>query len=367
MVKRTLSLVLIVVMLLGLVGLSHAASLPFKIGLITGTVSQGEEEYQAGVKMVARYPNSVMHVTYPDNFMQEQETVIGQIVQFAMDPEVKAIIVVQAVPGTTAAFKTIKEMRDDILLIMGLPHEDPDMIAGVVDFALETDQLRRGNNIVQLAKQMGAEKILHYSFPRHMSMELLALRYNNMKQEAEKLGLEIIDVTAPDPMGDAGIPGTQQFILEDIPRQVALYGENIAFFGTNCAMMEPAIKASLDTGMIFPEQCCPSPAHGYPGALGIEIPAEKSGDIDFLLQQIGEKIAEKGRSGRFATWVAPINMVFVEAGVEVAIQAIEHGLDLSDRDAVESAVYDATGLKISLARYSEGSNFYLVIADSIIF
>lgn len=365
--KRKLSLVLVLVLLLGAVGLTEAASLPFKIGLVTGTVSQGEEEYRAGEKMAAKYPGSVIHVTYPDNFMQEQETVIGQIVQFAMDPQVKAIVVVQSVPGTTAAFNLVREMRDDIVLIMGLPHEDPDMIAGVVDFAMETDQLRRGNNIAQIAAEMGAKKILHYSFPRHMSMELLAVRYDNMKQEAEKLGIEVIDVTAPDPMGDSGIPGTQQFILEDIPRQVAIHGTDIAFFGTNCAMMEPAIKATLDTGIIFPEQCCPSPAHGYPGALGIEIPADKAGDIDFLLAQISEKVAEQGRTGRLATWVAPINMVFVEAGVEVAIRHIQEGLDFADQDAVEQAVYEATGVKLSLARYTEGSNFYLVIADSIIF
>lgn len=365
--QKKLSLILVVVLLLGIAGVSQAESLPFKIGLITGTVSQGEEEYQAGVKMAERYPGSVIHVTYPDNFMQEQETVIGQILQFAMDPQVKAIVVVQAVPGTTAAFNTIREMRDDIVLIMGLPHEDPDMIAGVVDLAMETDQPRRGNNVVQLAVEMGATKILHYSFPRHMSMEMLAVRYDNMKKEAEKLGVEIIDVTTPDPMGDSGIPGTQQFILEDIPRQVAQYGEDIAFFGTNCAMMEPAIRASLDAGIIFPEQCCPSPFHGYPGALGIEIPEDKAGDVQFMIDQITAKVAEYGRTGRFATWEAPVNMVFVEAGIELAIQNIQNGLDFSDQDAVEAAVYDATGVTLSLARYSEGNNFYLVIGDSVVF
>ncbi len=365
--KKRLSLFLVLVLVLGVIGVAQAAALPFKIGVVTGTVSQGEEEYQAAMKMAARYPGSVEHVTYPDNFMQEQETVIGQILQFAMNPEVKAIVVCQSVPGTTAAFKTIREMRDDMVLIMGLPHEDPDMIAGVVDFAMETDQIRRGGNIARLAKEMGAEKILHYSFPRHMSMELLAVRYNNMKEEAERLGIEVVDVTAPDPMGDAGIPGTQQFILEDIPRQAAIHGENIAFFGTNCSMMEPAIRASLNAGIIFPEQCCPSPIHGYPGALGIEIAEDRKGDIDYIIEQISAKVAEEGRTGRFATWVAPINMVFVEAGVELAIQHIQNGLDFADQDAVEQAVFDATGIKITLNRYIEGSNYYLVIADSVIF
>jgi len=132
--------------------------------------------------------------------MQEQETVIGQIVQFAMDPEIKAIVVCQAVPGSTAAFSTVRDMRDDIVIIAGVPHEDPAVVAPFVDLAMETDQLRRGASIAQLAAEMGAKKILHYSFPRHMSMELLAVRYQNMKDEAAKLGLEVIDVTAPDPM-----------------------------------------------------------------------------------------------------------------------------------------------------------------------
>ncbi|NLL49156.1 MAG: DUF3798 domain-containing protein, partial [Firmicutes bacterium] len=125
--------------------------------------------------------------------------------------------------------------------------------------------------------------------------------------------------------------------------------------------------ASLDAGIIFPEQCCPSPFHGYPGALGIEISEEHKGDVDYIIEQISQKVAERGNSGRMATWVAPINMVFVEAGVELAIQSIQNGLDLSDQAAVEKAVFDATGIKLSLNRYKDGANFYLVIADSVIF
>ena len=41
------------------------------------------------------------------------------------DPDMKAIIVNQAVPGTTEAFRQIKEKRPDILCIAGESHEDP--------------------------------------------------------------------------------------------------------------------------------------------------------------------------------------------------------------------------------------------------
>src|SRR5258706_15168898 len=51
----------------------------FKIGVMTGTVSQGEEDFRAAQQVKAKYGSRVTAVTYPDNFMQEQETVIAQL------------------------------------------------------------------------------------------------------------------------------------------------------------------------------------------------------------------------------------------------------------------------------------------------
>ena len=72
---------------------ANASTEGFKIGLMTGTVSQNEEEFRAGQQIAAKYGNRVKHVTYPDNFMQEQETVIAQLTGLAADPEVKVIVV----------------------------------------------------------------------------------------------------------------------------------------------------------------------------------------------------------------------------------------------------------------------------------
>ncbi len=273
----------------------NVEALDFKIGIVTGTVSQGEEEFRAAENMIAKYgKDSIKHVTYPDKFTEEQETTIAQITGLAADPDIKAIIICQAVPGTAAAIDKIKEERDDILFIAGVPHEDPETISARADIVLETDNLKRGETIVSLAKEMGAETFVHYSFPRHMSMELLAQRRDIMKETCEELGLKYVEVDAPDPTGDAGISGAQQFMIEDVPRQVEKYGKDTAFFNTNCSMQEPPlIKAVLDAGAIYPEQCCPSPYHAYPGALGIEIPEEKAGDVNYMLEQIKEKKLKK--------------------------------------------------------------------------
>ncbi len=203
-----------------------------------------------------------------------------------------------------------------------VPHEDPSIIAKKADLSFETDNLSRGKTIIQLAKQMGATHFLHYSFPRHMSMELLAQRRDIMIEECEAQGIEWVFVTAPDPMGPDGIPGAQKFIMEDVPRQVEKYGKDICVFSTNCGMQEPLIKSALDTGAMFAEQCYPSPPHGYPGALGLDV-AGMAGDVSKILPAIEDSIVEKGGAGRFATWPVPINMVFLRASVELAMGAVE--------------------------------------------
>jgi hypothetical protein len=340
-----------------------------KIGLITGTVSQGEEEYRAAEAMIAKYGSDViLHATYPDNFMNEQETTISQIVSMASDPAVKAIVICQGVPGTAAAIDKVRALRDDIFFIVGVPHEDPLLISEKADLVLETDNLARGKTIIELADKMGATHFLHYSFPRHMSYELLAKRRDIFKAECEKRGIEFVFVNAPDPTGDAGIPGAQQFILEDVPRQVEKYGKNIALFSTNCAMQEPLIRSALNEGAIFPEQCCPSPYHAYPNALGIEIPEDKAGDVDFILEAIEEKITEGGGAGRFATWKTPANMAIIRASVEYAMGVAKgeiNGFDAAK--AEELLAKEAGNIQVKPFDKEKAPNFLMFVGESIIF
>ncbi|HBK67850.1 MAG TPA: hypothetical protein DDZ91_04345, partial [Firmicutes bacterium] len=115
-----------------------------------GTVSQGEDEYRGAEAAIKKYPDLIKHVTYPDNFMQEQETYIAQITGLAADPEVKAIVINQAVPGTVAAIRQVRESRPEMLFIAGEPHEDPPMIEPVADVCLIPNNPARGETIPQL-------------------------------------------------------------------------------------------------------------------------------------------------------------------------------------------------------------------------
>lgn len=341
----------------------------YKIGIITGTVSQGEEEYQAAQNMAAKYGDMIVTATYPDNFSSETETTIANVVALASDPDVKAIVFCQAVPGAAAAIDKVRETRPDMLFVAGVAAEDPATIASKADIVMLVDEISMGSSIPTKAAEMGAKTFIHYSFARHLSYATIAARRELMIEKCKELGIEFVDVTAPDPTGDAGVSGAQQFILEDVPRQIAQYGKDTAFFSTNCSMQEPLIRSILEQGAIYPQQCCPSPYHGYPAALNIDVSGH-AGDVQYMLDSIDEKLTAAGQEGRMATWGVPVNMLMVEAGVDYSIEFLEGRtsgrLDEGVLNGIVNRIAGGEG-KAQLTKYNENGvqleNYYMILCD----
>ena len=278
----------------------------YHIGIVTGTVSQSEDDLRGAEELIKRYGSVasggiIQHVTYPDSFMDQQETTITQITTLAADPLMKAIIVNQGVPGTAEAFRRIKEQRPDIMLFAGEPHEDPLVIQQSATLAISADFISRGYTIPWAAKQLGADTFVHISFPRHMSYESLGLRRQIFEAACKDLGIKFVFVTAPDPTSDVGVAGAQQYILEQTPQWINQYGKNAAFFCTNDAHTEPLLKQLFTYGGMFIEADLPSPLMGYPGALGIDLSAE-AGNFPAILKKVEAAVVDKGGSGKFGTW-----------------------------------------------------------------
>ena len=282
------------------------ADAPFHIGVATLTVSQAEDTYRGAERLIKEYGDvanggMIKHVTMPDNFMSEMETTISQIVGLADDPKVKVIVVDDAIPGTTEAFRRVKEKRKDILCFAGEPQEDPNVITSTADFAIGVDNIMRGYLIINTAKKLGAKTFVRISFPRHMSYELLSRRRAIMEQACKDLGLKFAFETAPDPTSDVGVAGAQQFILEKVPAWVQKYGKDSAFFCTNDAQTEPLLKQVAKQGAIFVEPDLPSPLMGYPGAFGIDL-KDEAGDWPAIMKKVEKAVIDAGGKGRMGTW-----------------------------------------------------------------
>jgi len=338
----------------------------FKIGIITGTVSQGEEEYQAAQNLKEKYGDMIVTATYPDNFSTETEQTIATVTGMAADPEVKVIVFVQAVPGATAAINKVKETRDDILFISGVCAEDPGVIAEASDICMLVDEIAMGTTIIDQAQKQGAKTFVHISFERHLGYATIAARQQGFKDRCAELGIEYVEATAPDPTGDAGVTGAQAWITENIKVYVDEYGKDTAFFSTNCSLQVPLIQQCAELGAIYPQQCCPSPYHGYPSAFNISTEGHE-GDVPYILEQIKAKVAEYGNTGRMSTWEVPINMMMIEAGVEYGIKWAKGEItDRCDEEALLAEMKKIAGDETTISHYSDETtgeldNFFMIL------
>ena len=346
----------------------------WKIAVLTGTVSQGEEEFRAAEKAVETYgADHVITATYPDNFMSEMETTVSTLVGFASDPDVKAIVMCQAVPGAKAGFDKIREMgRDDMLLIAGTPQEDPDVIAAAADIVMYADEVAQGDTIMEKCADWGIDVLIHYSFPRHMAMELIAGRHELLQKNADALGIELVDVTAPDPTAEAGLSASQQFILEDVPQQLKKYeGKKVAFFTTNCGMQPSLQAACLDEPNAFYTQpCCPRPSHGFPATLGLELAV--GGDDEEALHQIALKLQEHDAVGRYSTWASPVAMTVIEIGCEYAKGFIDGTITSRNDGAKLAEMFNAKIEGAKVANYTDVKgntleNYYTILLAPVDF
>ena len=353
------------------------AEADYHIGIVTGTVSQSEDTARGAETAIARYGaaekgGKIVHITYPDNFMQEMETTISQIASLADDPKMKAVIMGEGVPGTVEAYRRIREKRPDILLLTNSAHEDPEMVAEVVDLALETDIVARGHLIVLAAKQLGADKFMHISFPRHLSYEIISRRRNIMKETAKDLGMEFIDMSAPDPVSDVGVAGAQQFILEQVPNWLEKYGQNTAFFATNNSHTEPLLKRIAEKGGYFIEADLPSPTMGYPGALGIKFDESEKGNWQAILKKVEKSVIDANGAGRMGTWAYSYSFTGVLSLTDHAMNVIEGKCEMLDFDAfIETLKANTPGAGWNGSYYIgvdgvEKENFLMIYQDTYI-
>ena len=349
--KKVVSLLLALVMALTLVacgdkntgdtnnpGTTGDDAPAYRIGIVTGSVSQSEDDRRGAEAFQAEYGEDMVKLAiYPDNFTEETETTIQTIVNLSADPLMKAIIVNQSVPGVTEAFRKIKESRPDIICIAGESHEDLPEIGSAADLVCNNDFVSRGYLIIRTAHELGCDTFVHISFPRHMSYETMSRRVAIMKAACEEFGMKFVLETAPDPTSDVGVSGAQTYILEQVPAWAEKYGQKAAYFCTNDAHTEPLLKRLLECGGYFIEADLPSPLMGYPGALGLDL-SQEAGDFDKILAKVESAIVEKGGADHFGTWAYSYGYT-LSAGLALhAKNVIDGKSELLDMDDVAAAL-----------------------------
>jgi hypothetical protein len=246
------------------------------------------------------------------------------LADIASNLDVGAIVINQAVVNTNAAIDAVREIRgDDIFIVVNSAAEDPRDVYARVDLSLDVNNPDIGALFVQQAVAMGAETIVHYSFPRHMAIPMLATRRDNMAAAAAAAGIAFHDLPSPDPMEEGGMAASQLFISQDVGRQVAEFGVDTVFFSTNCGQQIPLLQQVLIYGAMYVQPCCPSPFHAFPQALGLAAVGEEAAGL-FTVGEIVDltraAIVEAGMQGRLSNWALPGSMAYTHVGFMYAVE-----------------------------------------------
>lgn len=346
----------------------------FHIGIVTGSFSQSEDDRRGAQAFQDKYGSDMVTLAiYPDNFTEELDTTIQIIVDLAEDPDMKAIIVNQAVDGTTEAFRLIHEKRPDILCIAGEAYEDFVDIGAQADLVVNYDFISRGYLMIRSAHELGCDTFVHISFPRHLSYESVARQVAIMKAACEEFDMKFEMVEAPDPTTEVGVPGAQAYITEHVPEWVDKYGQNSAYFCTNDAHTEPLIRSLLECGGYFIEADLPSPLMGYPGALDLDL-NQYAGDFETITAKVEEAVVANGGAGRFGTWTYSYGYTVSAGLAEHAKNVIEGTSDLNNIDDLAKAYkvfspgVDWNGSGYADAETGDRSdNIFLIYQDTYIF
>lgn len=350
-------------------GEKESDSEEYHIAIVTPTLSTSEDEFRAGEEMADKFPDIVTHLTLPENFETEVETCISTIVSAADDPLMKAVVVISGQSGLIPAFQQIKEKNSDIITISAPIYDEPDMMSEYIDLNIDTNWIKRGETIPTKAKEMGAKTFVHYSFPTHLSKPLVSARKDMMQETCEKLGMEWVEVITPDPQTGDSVEAMQQFLREDIPRQIEKYGADTNIFGSNCPMYDVILDEALELKFIVAEQCCPTPTQAFPTVLGLEIAEEDATNFDKINEMITEKVDAAGMQGRISGWPIPVTIYMPEFGVYVAMEMIENGFDPLEIDNLKALTQEKFGIDADYEKLEDNGttydNYFVFIMESI--
>ncbi|MDR1607407.1 MAG: DUF3798 domain-containing protein [Deltaproteobacteria bacterium] len=357
---------------------SYTTVSPYQIGVVTGTAEQGGEDLLGALEMEKRYGQAekggmIKRLTYGDDYLENPDSTAALIASLAEEPLIKVVVVNQAIEGTAEGFRRIKAKRPDIFCLAAEPFEEADVITATADLAIATDFISRGYLIPYSAKTLGAETLVHLSFPRHMEIEGVKRRSDIMAQASKDLGINYVLDEVLDPVGPQGSQEAIKSVSRVVGELLAKHGPKTAFFCTNDLLTTPLIKEVAEKGGFFVEADIPSPLLGYPQAFSLDI-EPFLGQWNLVLKKVEEAVVAAGAGGRLGAWSYPL-------GFSQTAGLVEFGRLLAENRALisDTPVFLETLDNLSPGSNWNGSylndpksgkpwrNFFLVYQDTYVF
>lgn len=313
-----------------------------KVAILVAPQTQYPEDYAAAMAVQKEYPDSVIVKEYADS--RTLKAGDGEIItlseQIAADSTVGAIIYARATQFTDDAIYRAKSVNSQIVTVAIEPEDNIEHVADVATLVLTCDWNAAAADMVNAAKNAGAEYFVFFSVLRHTESKLVLKEADAFRAACETAGIRFCSANGADPIAAEGIPHAEKVIREQLGQlelNKEISGNNVALFSTDSSVQSALVELAESKGMIYLSPNFPSAYGGMDTHFDVAAP-KKITDTDTHVSDL--KKAVKGAEGRYAVYNYSLMSDTVNAAVYCAFDFLNgttNNGNLSDRIALRYA------------------------------
>ena len=374
MLKRILSVLLIAVLVFAMAScgkkkqeekFSEELKLPDKkVAVLVAPESQYPEDYRAAKALEAQYPDNVVVKEYADSrvLVPGDAEIITLSKELAADDSIGAIVYARATQFTYTAIQRAKEINNSLYTIAVEPEQSLNDIYSEASLVLTADWIKYSKEIVDTAKDLGAEYFVFFSFDRHVSSNpLYAQIKKSIADECYNKRVEFVFENSQDPNYSGGVEKAK-FAIKD--RIVKLFdskkikGTNIALFSTDSSVQSVLVEEAAKRSLIYVSPSFPTPYNGIAEYLDIPLPEDLS-DTDAYFETVSSKVnSEIKDGGRFALYTYTLASTLTKAAVYSAFDLLTGEAKVETAaDKASVRLKDAAGKnKLSIEKYGPAAS-----------
>lgn len=295
-----------------------------KVGVLCSPLSWGEENFRMVEKCMEKFgEDKIVVTTLPED--ADAQTIVSQASTMASEPEIGALVINEAVPGSIAAADAAKAINSELLVIMVNPSEDPPEVSKSADLGVMTVF----EELTIAAAEQAAEKdceVLVLEVPvDQQGMERAQMRINACQEKCDELGIELVTNSLPSESDANTRPQMIQAAKEDVYNKLAEYGDHVGFmsFSSFCATGIFTALCEEGRGYIVGT---PDPGPFGPGfmdAFNITADADHILDMDWTNKAIADALAKKNMAGHFCNWEIPYFSTMMYGSIAYALAYLD--------------------------------------------
>lgn len=333
-----------------------------KVGVLCSPLSWGEENFRMVEKCVEKFGEDRIEVTtLPED--SDAQTIVSQASNMASEPEIGALVINEAVPGSIAAADAAKAINSELLVIMVNPSEDPPEVSKSADLGVMTVF----EELTIAAAEQAAEKeceVMVLEVPvDQQGMERAQMRINACQEKCDELGIKLVVNSLPSESDANTRPQMIQAAKEDIYNKLDEYGDNVGFmsFSSFCATAIFTALCEEGRGYIVGT---PDPGPFGPGfmdAFNITADAEHILDMEWTNQAIADALEKKNMSGHFCNWEIPYFSTMMYGSIAYCLAYLdgkENTIDLDTWMKYAKESFELTDEQITYFPYEKDGTTY---------